>query len=468
VKYISTRGEAPKLAFDEVLLTGLARDGGLYLPETWPQFSTADLAAMKDLSFSELAVEVMLPFVEEVVNRTELTAIVAATYADFDCADVAPLVKLGDGEYVLELFHGPTLAFKDYALQFLGRMFDHVLSKRGTRLTIVGATSGDTGSAAIEACRDRDNIEIFILHPQGKVSGVQRRQMTTVLSDNVHNIAMDGNFDDCQSTVKALFADDQFRNEVSLSAVNSINWARIMAQIVYYFWAALRTGSPATPVAFAVPTGNFGNVFAGYCAKQMGLPVSQLVIGSNANDILIRFIETGRMESRGVFATTSPSMDIQISSNFERFMFELLNRDSDALNAAMAQFKTSGYFTVGDDFMRRLKEIMDGERLDDAATAQVIGDVYKQFGYLLDTHSAIGVGAARARRRDPRVPMVMLATAHPAKFPIAVEAASGVHPALPSHLCDLYERDEKYISLPGSYDVIKTHIETTLKERGKL
>lgn len=467
VKYISTRGNAPKLAFDDVLLTGLARDGGLYLPETWPQFSSAQLSEMKDMSYVDLAVTVMLPFVEDVVSRDELQQIVSDTYGAFDAEDVAPLVKLGDNEYVLELFHGPTLAFKDYALQFLGRMFDHVLAKRGTKLTIAGATSGDTGSAAIEACRDRDNIEIFILHPSGKVSDVQRRQMTTVLSDNVHNIALAGNFDDCQNTVKALFADEAFRDNVNLGAVNSINWSRIMAQIVYYFWAGLKAGAADTSVAFSVPTGNFGNVFAGYAAKQMGLPISQFVIGSNANDILIRFIETGRMESKGVFATSSPSMDIQISSNFERFMFELMGRDSSALNDAMQEFKDTGHFSVTDAFMSRLKDIMDGERFDDQATAQLIGDVHKEHGYLLDTHSAIGVGAARARRWDKDVAMVCLSTAHPAKFPDAVKAASGVHPELPSHLSDLYERDEKYTELPGG-DAVKGYIEKTLKERGKL
>ena len=467
MKYISTRGNAPKLAFDDVLLTGLARDGGLYLPETWPSFSADDLAEMKGMSYVELAVKVMLPFVEDVVSREELTAIVADTYGAFDTDDVAPLVKLNDNEYVLELFHGPTLAFKDYALQFLGRMFDHVLAKRDAKLTIAGATSGDTGSAAIEACRDRDNIEIFILHPSGKVSEVQRRQMTTVLSDNVHNIALAGNFDDCQNTVKALFADEAFRDAVNLGAVNSINWARIMAQVVYYFWAGLKAGAPDTTVAFSVPTGNFGNVFAGYVAKQMGLPISQFVIGSNANDILTRFIESGRMESQGVVETTSPSMDIQISSNFERFMFELLERDSSALNDAMEEFKETGHFSVTDAFMERLKTIMDGERFDNAGTAQLIGDVHKETGYLLDTHSAIGVGAARAKRADASVPMISLATAHPAKFPDAVEAASGVHPELPPHLSDLYEREERYDELPGS-EAVKGYIETTLKERGKL
>ncbi|MBF0249852.1 MAG: threonine synthase [Alphaproteobacteria bacterium] len=468
MKYISTRGKAPTLSFDDVLLTGLARDGGLYLPETWPHFGAADLTAMKTLSYRDLAVKVMAPFVEGAVDLEDLKAIVDGAYSCFDTDEVAPLVKLGENEYVLELFHGPTLAFKDVALQFLGRMFDHVLTKRSAKLTIAGATSGDTGSAAIEACRDRDNIEIFIMHPNGLVSEVQRRQMTTVLSDNVHNIALEGNFDDCQNTVKDLFADTEFRDRVHLSAVNSINWARIMAQVVYYFWAGLKAGAPDTPVAFSVPTGNFGNIFAGFVAMKMGLPVSQFVIGSNANDILIRFIESGRMEARGVVATSSPSMDIQISSNFERFMFELLDRDSDALNTAMADFKAKGSYAVTPAFMDTLKGLVDGERFDDAATAKIIGDVYRESGYLLDTHSAIGVGAARARRWDTSVPMVILATAHPAKFPDAVKAAAGVHPELPAHLADLYQREERNQILPNSYEAVKGYIERTLQARGKL
>ena len=468
MKYISTRGQAPKLAFDDVLLTGLARDGGLYLPETWPVFSKAEIEAMKGLSYAELAVRVMTPFVEGAVSVEDLTKIVEETYQAFDGDDPAPLVKLGENEYVLELFHGPTLAFKDYALQFLGRMFDHVLAKRGTKLTIAGATSGDTGSAAIEACRDRDNIEIFILHPEGRVSEVQRRQMTTVLSDNVHNIALKGNFDDCQNTVKALFADEAFRDEVHLSAVNSINWARIMAQVVYYFWAGVKAGAPDTPVSFAVPTGNFGNVFAGYVAQQMGLDISQFIIGSNANDILIRFIESGRMEGKDVVPTTSPSMDIQISSNFERFMFELLGRDSNALTKLMDEYKEKGSFSVSDGFLEKLKSRMDGERFTDEETAKLIGAIHEQTGYLLDTHSAIGVGAARTRRWDPSIPMIALATAHPAKFPDAVEAASGVRPGLPDFLADLYDREERSVTLENGVDVVKSYIEDTLKSRGKL
>ena len=468
MKYISTRGNAPKLAFDDVLLTGLARDGGLYLPETWPTFSAAEIAAMKDMSYEDLAVKVMLPFVEGAVEESDLRKIVNETYAVFEGDDPAPVVKLGDNEYVLELFHGPTLAFKDYALQFLGRMFDHILSKRNASLTIVGATSGDTGSAAIEACRDRDAIEIFILHPEGRVSEVQRRQMTTVLSDNVHNIALKGNFDDCQNTVKALFADEQFRDAVHLSAVNSINWARIMAQVVYYFWAVLKVSKDGKPVSFSVPTGNFGNVFAGYVAKKMGLPIDRFVVGANSNDILIRFIETGEMVSKDVFETSSPSMDIQISSNFERFMFEMLDRDASALSALMDEFKTSGNFSVSDTVMDRIRDLIDGERFDDEAVSKLIGKVHADSGYLLDPHSAIGIGAAGAKRGDQDVPIVALATAHPAKFPDVVKAASNVHPDLPDFLADLHDRPERSHTLENDYNVIKGYIEDILKGRGKL
>ncbi|MBL4748285.1 MAG: threonine synthase [Magnetovibrio sp.] len=468
MKYISTRGKAPKLDFDDVLLTGLARDGGLYLPETWPTFSADEISAMKDMSYADVAVKVMLPFVEGSVDEADLRKIVVETYAVFEGDDPAPVVKLGDNEYVLELFHGPTLAFKDYALQFLGHMFDHVLAKRGATLTIVGATSGDTGSAAIEACRDRDAIEIFILHPEGRVSEVQRRQMTTVLSDNVHNIAIKGNFDDCQNTVKALFADEEFRDAVNLSAVNSINWARIMAQVVYYFWAYLKVMDQGKPITFSVPTGNFGNVFAGYVAKQMGLPIGRFVVGANANDILVRFFETGRMESQTVVETSSPSMDIQISSNFERYMFEMLDRDADALCALMDEFKATGSFAVSPELLDRIKGFIDAERFDDEATAKLIGKVYADANYLLDPHSAIGVGAAGARRGDPTVPIVALATAHPAKFPDTVKAASGVHPQLPDFLSDLLEREERSHTLDNSYACVKNYIEEMLKGRHKI
>ncbi len=467
MKYISTRGQAPELDFDDVVLTGLARDGGLYVPKVWPEFSPEEIRSWKDLTYAELAAKVMAPFVEGCLSEQDLSALTRDTYASFDHADVAPLVKLADGEYMLELFHGPTLAFKDYALQFLGRLFDHILKKRGQSITIAGATSGDTGSAAIEACRDRDAIEIFILHPEGKVSEVQRRQMTTVMSDNVHNIALKGTFDDCQNTIKALFDDEAFRDKVDLSAVNSINWARILGQIVYYFWAALKVGDGTQKVSFAVPTGNFGNVFAGFAARQMGLAVEQLVIGSNSNDILIRFLESGRMETRGVVHTISPSMDIEISSNFERLLFELSGRDGKKVSAIMQGFKESGNYAVDANFMDNLKSIFEGARFDDDATRDLIRTTYEQNKILLDPHSAIGLGAARACN-NKAAPMVVLATAHAAKFPDAVKEASGQHPDLPAHLSDLLERPERSETLANDLAGVKAYLESTLTARGKL
>ena len=467
MKYISTRGEAPELGFNDVVLTGLARDGGLYVPKVWPTISPDEISSWKGLSYAQLAVKVMTPFVEGSISEQELSGLAEKAYANFDHVDVAPLVKLNDNEYVLELFHGPTLAFKDYALQFLGHMFDHILKKRGQQITIVGATSGDTGSAAIEACRDRDAIEIFILHPEGKVSEVQRRQMTTVLSDNVHNIALKGTFDDCQNTVKALFDDNEFRDRVHLSAVNSINWARILAQVVYYFYSALQVGAPDKKVSFAVPTGNFGNVFAGFAATKMGLPVEQLIIGSNANDVLIRFIESGKMELRDVVHTISPSMDIGISSNFERLLFELSGRDGKKVSEIMAGFAKTGSYAVDDDFMKNISARFDGARFDDVATKKIISDVYGSNKMLLDPHSAIGLGAAREKRNETGAPMIVLATAHPAKFPGAVVDASGEHPELPGHLSDLLERVERSEALENSVSVIREYIEQTLSERNK-
>jgi threonine synthase len=346
VRYISTRGDAPILEFDEVLLAGLAEDGGLYVPETWPQLTADGLRDLRGLSYAETAVHVMTPFLGGRIDAATFEGLVRDAYAQFDHPAVAPLRQLDANLWLLELFHGPTLAFKDAALQLLGRLFDHVLTRRGERVTIVGATSGDTGSAAIEACRDREAIEIFILHPHGRVSDVQRRQMTTVMSPNVHNIAVEGSFDDCQDLVKAMFADRRFRDELRLSAVNSINWARIMAQIVYYVQAAVALGAPDRPVAFAVPTGNFGNVYAGYAARQMGLPIAELVIGSNRNDILTRFMETGVMEMRDVETSLSPSMDIQVSSNFERLLFDVCEREGRAVLDTMIDFRRTGTLTV--------------------------------------------------------------------------------------------------------------------------
>lgn len=456
--YVSTRGQAPVLAFDDVLLAGLARDGGLYVPQEWPRFSAAEIRAMAGLPYAELATRVMLPFLDRTIAEDDFAALVADSYAGFGHAAVAPLKQLDRGDWLLELFHGPTLAFKDYALQLLGRLFDHVLARRGARVTIVGATSGDTGSAAIEACRDRAAIDIVILHPKGRVSEVQRRQMTTVLSSNVHNVAVEGTFDDCQDLVKALFNDQPFRDEMALSAVNSINWARIMAQIVYYFAAGTALGAPERPVSFAVPTGNFGNVYAGYGARAMGLPVEQFVVGSNRNDILTRFFDSGEMALGEVMPTLSPSMDIQVSSNFERLLFDLYARDGAALADVMARFRATGAMNVGAARWKKALELFDGFRLDDDGTQAVIRDVYRASGELLDPHSAVGVAAGRARRRRADIPMISLATAHPAKFPAAVEAATGIHPALPARLADLFERPERCDVLPNDVAVLKDYV----------
>jgi threonine synthase len=449
MKYVSTRGSAPVLTFDDVLLTGLARDGGLYVPESWPQLADERLRSFASMPYAEVAVEVMWPFVDGTIERDAFESIAHDAYATFRHPDVVPLVELGDDVFLLELFHGPTLAFKDIALQLVGRLFDHELSRRGTHVTIVGATSGDTGSAAIEACRDRPSLDIVMLHPAGRVSEVQRRQMTTVLSDNVHNVAVEGTFDDCQDLVKAMFNDIAFRDEHHLSAVNSINWARILAQVVYYVKAAADLGAPDRPVSFTVPTGNFGNVFAGWVARRMGVPIRSLVVGSNRNDILPRFFRTGVMEMRGVVSTTSPSMDIQVSSNFERMLFELCGRDPGVVREAMAQFRDEGRLDLGPDLLGRASEIFDAHRIDDDAVRRVIAATYQRTGVLVDPHTAVGLGAAAVHEGEPGVPMVCLATADPAKFPDAVEAAVGFRPELPEHLADLFEREERSTTLPN-------------------
>ncbi|WP_020591025.1 threonine synthase [Kiloniella laminariae] len=442
MKYISTRGRAESLSFDDVLLAGLARDGGLYLPESWPEFSAGEIREMAGKPYSEVVFRVVKPFVAGVIPDAALRSIVEESYASFRHRAVAPLKQMNERLWVMELFHGPTLAFKDFALQMLGRLFDYVLRERGERITIVGATSGDTGSAAIEACRDRDQIDIFILHPHGRVSEVQRRQMTTVKSANVVNVALEGTFDDCQDHVKAMFNDQAFRDNVKLSAVNSINWARIMSQIAYYFAAGVALGAPDRPIGFSVPTGNFGNVFAGYAAGRMGLPVSQLVIGSNRNDILTRFFETGAMTMLPVEPSLSPSMDIQISSNFERLLFDLLDRDGTAVEATLTSFRETGNFALSPDRHQRALRLFDAFRLDDDQTLSEIRKYHQQTGELLDPHSVIAVAAADAMIRDDVPAMVCMATAHPAKFPDAVHRASGVTPELPEHMADLFEREE--------------------------
>ena len=466
LRYISTRGAAPALAFDDVLLAGLARDGGLYMPDRWPRLAPKELRALRGLSYPELALRVMLPFLGGRITEKTFGPLVRDAYASFDHHAVVPLRQIGTEEWLLELFHGPTLAFKDLALQLVGRLFDHVLRRRGERVVIAGATSGDTGSAAIEACRDREAIEIFILHPRGRVSEVQRRQMTTVSAANVWNIAIDGSFDDCQDLVKAMFSDQPFRDAMRLSAVNSINWARIMAQIPYYVWSALALGAPERPVAFAVPSGNFGNVYAGYAAREMGLPIAQLVVGSNRNDVLARFFEQGAIETRAVVPTLSPSMDIQIPSNFERLLFDLLGRDGGKVASAMDRLRAGGRLAIAKPAWRRARRIFSGHRLDDESTTRAITDVYRDTGVLLDPHTAIGVMAGRAARRDAAIPVIALATAHPAKFPDAVEAATGVRPALPARLADLLARPERFTSLPNQLGAVEAFIRERVSLRG--
>jgi threonine synthase len=458
LRYVSTRGAAPVLGFEDVLLAGLARDGGLYLPETWPTFSDAEIAAFAGLTYAETAARIAMPFIGGAIPEAVLAEIAAASYAGFDHAATAPLRQLDSSLWLLELFHGPTLAFKDYALQLVGRLFDHVLRRRGQRITLIGATSGDTGSAAIEACRGLAAVDIFILHPRGRVSEVQRRLMTTVESPNVHNIAIDGTFDDCQDLVKAMFVDEAFRDELGLSAVNSINWARVMAQTAYYFYAAVALGAPDRAVSFAVPTGNFGNVYAGRAARRLGLPVDRFFVASNRNDILTRFFATGVLEVSSVEPSLSPSMDIQVSSNFERLVFELYDRDGAAVTEAMGQFRAEGRLDVGEARWRASTVLFEGFGLDDPGTLAAMADIHATTGQLIDPHSAIGVAAARANVGDGSVPVIALATAHPAKFPDAVEKATGIRPALPHRLADLFERAERSTSLPHDIGAVQAFI----------
>lgn len=468
MRYISTRhgsqggsqGQPAPLGFEDVMLAGLARDGGLYLPAEWPQFGKAEIAAMKGLGYADLAFLIMRPFVGDAFDEATFRRLIGEAYASFETPEVAPVKPLGDsGLHLMELFHGPTLAFKDVALQLLGRMLDHTLAVRGQHATIVGATSGDTGSAAIEAVRDRRAIDIFMLFPKGRVSEVQRRQMTTVLAPNVHNIAVQGTFDDCQDLAKACFNDLAFRDRHALTAVNSINFARVMAQIVYYFWAALKLGAPERPVAFSVPSGNFGNVYAGYAAKQMGLPISHFVIGTNSNDILARFFESGTMTTTEVVPTLSPSMDIQISSNFERLLFDLYDRNGATLADAMTAFRSTGTLKVGANALAGVRQLFDAGRLDDAGTLAAIADCRKRYGETIDPHTAVGYVMAQQHRRDPSIPMVVLATAHPAKFPDAVEKATGVRPPLPARLGDLMDRAERVDGLRNDVEALKTLID---------
>ncbi|WP_157216181.1 threonine synthase [Flavisphingomonas formosensis] len=457
MRYISTRGQAPALDFENVTLAGLASDGGLYVPETWPSLSKDEIAALRGLSYVDTAVAVMRPFVAGVLDDAELRALCQAAYGRFSHAAVTPLVQLDGRHWLLELFHGPTLAFKDVALQLLGLLFERFLSHRDTHLTVVGATSGDTGSAAIDALAGRAKVDIFMLHPLGRVSEVQRRQMTTVLAPNVHNIAIEGSFDDAQAMVKAMFADAAFAGRFTLSAVNSINWARLMAQIVYYFYAAVRLGAPDRPVAFSVPTGNFGDVFAGYVAERMGLPIARLIVATNVNDILHRALSAGDYSVGSVTPTAAPSMDIQVSSNFERLLFDLHGRDGAALAAAMKGFESSKTLAIGDAMRAEAALRFLSARVDQDEMALAMRWAFES-GEVIDPHTAIGLAAARNADIAPDVPVVTLATAHPAKFVDAVERATGQRPPLPARVSGLFEREERYATLPATLEAVQGFI----------
>jgi threonine synthase len=459
MKYISTRGQAPVLSFEEAMLTGLARDGGLYLPQEIPTLSAHEIAALEGQSYEEVAFRVMWPFVGDAFTEEEFRGIIARAYAPFGHAARAPLVQLEQGHFLLELFHGPTLAFKDFAMQLIGQLFEFSLKRSGNRVCIVGATSGDTGSAAIEAFRGLDAVDVFILYPHGRVSEVQRRQMTTPSEENVHALAMDGYFDDCQARVKDMFNDFDFRDAVGLAGVNSINWARVLAQVVYYFTSAVALGAPHRKVSFTVPTGNFGDVFAGYIAKRMGLPIDRLVVATNQNDILHRCLSNSEYKPDGVIPSISPSMDIQVSSNFERALYYAYTQDGAAVAQLMEELKTGG-FSVSQGALQALRESFDSGRCDEDETRATIRQAWAGMGELLCPHSAVGVKVAQEQRRTG-TPMITLATAHPAKFPAAVDAASGVHPPLPERMADLYERSERMTRVDNDLGAL----ETLIKER---
>jgi len=459
VQYISTRGSAPVLGFEDVLLAGLARDGGLYVPETWPQFSAQEIRALAGQRYQDQVLAVTRPLIDGAIPDDDLADMVEQAYDGFTHPAVVPLKQLSPSTWLLELFHGPTLAFKDVAMQLLARLIDYELNRRGQRATIIGATSGDTGAAAVEAFKGLKSVDIFILHPEGRVSEVQRRQMTTVTAENVHNIALQGTFDDCQTIVKGLFGDLEFRERMNLGGVNSINWARVMAQIVYFFSSAVALGGPERAVSFVVPTGNFGDIFAGYAAKRMGLPIDRLVIATNVNDILARTLATGRYQLDDVVATMSPSMDIQISSNFERVLFDALGRDGDAVTALMGELTEDGGFSIPQNAIGALRADFDAGRCDEAATLAEIGSTFQQTGELVDPHTAVGLAVARGFDHPGQSPVVALATAHPAKFPDAAQQAAGTVPELPAHMADLLQRPEQIEVMANSLDQVRAHIE---------
>lgn len=456
--YVSTRGNAAALDFEGVTLAGLAPDGGLFVPSEWPSLSQGEIAALHGLSYLETAVRVMAPFVSGSLSQDELRNLCTQAYDRFDHDAVTPLVQLDHQNWLLELFHGPTLAFKDVALQLLGLLFEHFLSGSDRALTIVGATSGDTGSAAIDAVAGREKIRIFMLHPEGRVTDVQRRQMTTVAAPNVHNVAVQGSFDDAQAIVKALFNDPNFASRHDLSAVNSINWARLAAQVVYYFYAAVRLGAPARKVAFSVPTGNFGDVFAGYVASRMGLPIERLIVATNVNDILHRALTSGDYSADAVTATATPSMDIQVSSNFERLLFELSGRDGAAIAQMMREFETSRSLTIPADMLAAAKPLFASARIGADGMALAMRWACERAGQVIDPHTAVGLAAAREADLGD-TPIVTLATAHPAKFPDAVERATGRRPALPQRIANLFDREEHFDILPATAEAVASYID---------
>jgi threonine synthase len=458
VRYISTRGEAPPLSFVEVTLAGLARDGGLYVPEVWPRLDRDTIAGFAGRPYAEVAVEVMRPFVGGAIAESDFARMAREAYGPFRHPAVTPLTQIGANTFLLELFHGPTLAFKDLAMQFLARLMDHALAIRGERTTIAVATSGDTGGAAVEAFRGRSQVDLVVLFPNGRISDVQRRMMTGAQDSNVHAIAIDGNFDDCQAIVKQMFNHHAFRDRVGLSGVNSINFARIAAQVVYYFVAAVALGAPHRKVAFTVPTGNFGDVFAGYVAAQMGLPIDRLTVATNVNDILARTLATGTYEIRDVVATASPSMDIQVSSNFERLLFEAYGRDPKPVRAAMASLAQSRHFSIAGPALAAMRAGFTADRASEAETAAAIRTTLRETGTMTDPHTGVAIAVAEKETRDPTVPMVVLSTAHAAKFPDAVEAACGVRPSLPDWLGDLSLRKERMTVLPPDQGAVERFV----------
>jgi threonine synthase len=461
MQHVSTRGEAPPLGFAEAMLAGLARDGGLYVPESWPRLEPKTIAGFAGRPYAEVAFEIVRCFADNSIGEPELARMVRDAYGTFRHPAVAPLVQLNANTFMLELHHGPTLAFKDLAMQLLARLMDHVLAARGERRTVAVATSGDTGGAAIEAFRDCNQVDLVVLFPHNRISDVQRRMMTTAASANINAVAIDGTFDDCQAIVKGLFNHQDFRERVRLSGVNSINWARIVAQVVYYFTAAVALGAPGRKIAFTVPTGNFGDIFAGYVAQRMGLPIERLVIATNVNDILSRTLATGTYALHDVVATTSPSMDIQVSSNFERLLFEAYNRDGSAIRALMGSLSQSRRFTLSAAALAEIRTLFTADRADEDEVSATIRTIKRETGNLIDPHTAVGVAVAEKQQRDPAVPMVVLSTAHPAKFPDAVEAACGTRPALPDWLADLDKRPERVTVLPADQSAVERFVLST-------